>query len=387
MNLTLFTSAVLLLLVWRYRPTGWQLSAALSIFALLFTSNWLGQLQWHRHQILQASPAQAQLISTHLIVGYTDEDELLPLIQQGLIGGVFITKRNITQQDGTAISQMIQRWQDLRQAQHLPPLVIATDQEGGLVSRLSPPLPFQPALGSLLQNSSNVRETALEYARQQGRGLAQLGITLNLAPVVDLDHGVENPADRYSKISRRALSSNPQQVALAAQAYCKGLAESRVQCTLKHFPGLGRVFEDTHTDSAIIHTPLAELEKTDLLPFRTLQNSSALFMLSHAKVAALDERFPTSSSPAIIQQLLRQQWQYQGLLITDDMGMAGAGDIESAAVRSLNAGADYLLISWDPARFYPVFHALLAAHEQNKLDLAQLSASRARINQRQGALH
>lgn len=380
--LLLAGAALLALAAWWRRLPGWAITCLLAACALSLTGWWQIRHSLARHQIMNADPAVAQTIGAHLIAGYTDEAELRELIARGLIGGVFITRRNVEGMDAADIRTLIASWQVLRREHGLPPLVIATDQEGGLVSRLSPPLDFQPALGKVLAGSPYKEKAAEQYGQQQGKGLAELGITLNFAPVVDLDHGIRNPGDRYSKISQRALASTPAAVSSAAAAYCHGLQQNGVQCTLKHFPGLGRVFEDTHSDSASITTPLPELLASDLQPFRTLMQADSVTMLAHARLAALDAELPASASPAVIGKLIRQDWAYQGLLITDDLSMAGAreqpGGSEAGAVRALNAGVDWLLVAWDPALVYPVLQSLLEAHSEDKLDQAALTRSKVR---------
>ncbi|WP_043648565.1 glycoside hydrolase family 3 N-terminal domain-containing protein [Chitinilyticum litopenaei] len=381
---TLLAAGLLTVLpLWRRWPLRGLISP-IALVALILSGSWLAQHSWSRHQVMRAPAETARQLGQHVIAGYTDEAELRELIARGLIGGVFITRRNIDGMDAGQIRTLIAGWQALRREHGLPPLVIATDQEGGLVSRLSPPLDFQPALGKVLADSQDAEKAAEQYGAQQGRGLAQLGITLNFAPVVDLDHGIRNPDDRYSKISQRALASTPAAVSSAAAAYCRGLRQQGVQCTLKHFPGLGRVFEDTHADSASITTPLAELERSDLHAFRTLMDKGAVTMLAHARLTALDATLPASSSPAVI-GMLRRDWGYQGLLITDDLSMAGAreapGGIEAGAVSALNSGVDWLLVAWDPALVYPVLAALLDAQEAGSLDAVQLHNSGQRLQQ------
>ena len=121
------------------------------------------------------------------------------------------------------------------------------------------------------------------------------------------------------------LRVNPATVAKAYQS----LAEAGVQCTLKHFPGLGGVFEDTHLEAGHLRLPRDELERSDWVPFRALMGSGALgagtfTMLSHAKLAALDADHPVSFSPAVVSGLLREAWGYEGVLITDDFSMGAA---------------------------------------------------------------
>src|SRR5262249_26633459 len=134
-------------------------------------------------------------------------------------------------------------------------------------------LPRPPSLAEVAAaHASRVAriDAVRQFALQQGRELAGLGVNLNFAPVVDVDHGIINPADRYTQVHQRAISSDPAIVTDVAGAYCAGLAEAGVRCTLKHFPGLGRVFDDTHAGTAELTAQPDELEQSDWIPFRAL---------------------------------------------------------------------------------------------------------------------
>lgn len=234
-----------------------------------------GEAQFHfaKRQVLGGAmpPAQMRALAPHFIVGYRDFEALRPLVAQGLVDGVFITRRNIAGQSAAQIRDRISELQTLRRDAGLPPLIIATDQEGGPVSRLSPPLPFEPPLASLLSvGGTDLEARAEAYGLRQGRGLAALGVTVDFSPVVDLKdpHG---PAllDTHTQISSRAIAEDPAVVSRVALAYGRGLARAGVAPTLKHFPGLGQVRGDTHHFSATLDTPLATLQARDWLPFRT----------------------------------------------------------------------------------------------------------------------
>jgi beta-N-acetylhexosaminidase len=220
------------------------------------------------------------------------------------------------------------------------------------------------------------------YAAEQGRGLERLGINLNFAPVVDLDFGVRNPNDAYTRISRRAIAADPAVVADVAGWYCDELAAHGVRCTLKHFPGLGRVFADTHRGEGVLSTSLVDLENTDWVPFRRLLGrAGSLVMVGHVRLPALDPNHPVSLSRPAITDLMRGAWGYDGLIITDDLCMGatyyrGEG-IGRAGLRALNAGVDLLLVSWDGEQAYPVLAALLTA--RNDLDTATLKRSADRL--------
>ncbi|WP_255988529.1 glycoside hydrolase family 3 N-terminal domain-containing protein [Chitinolyticbacter albus] len=366
-----------------WRHLRWLTMSVLTVAGLLLVG-WHGMQRYWQWQIDEADPALVRQLGAHLMVGYTDEAALLPLLERGAIGGVFVTRRNIERMNAAQITAMISRWQALRRARQLPLLVVATDQEGGIVSRMAPPLPQQPPLRQLFAGRTDDEAVAEAYGAVQGQGLAALGIQLNFSPVIDLDWGISNPNDRYSRIGLRALGERPDEVARRARGYCAGLRRFGVDCTLKHLPGLGRVFEDTHAQSARITAPLAALQQTDLKPFRQLMSEGAgVVMLSHATATAIDPDHPASSSPGLIRDLVRGEWRYRGLLITDDLSMSAAreqaGGLAEAAVRSLNAGTDWLLIAWDPALYYPVMDRLLQAAERGELPPGRLAASQRRI--------
>lgn len=117
-------------------------------------------------------------LGTHLMIGYTDETALLPLLDRGAVGGVFVTRRNIEGLNAAQITAMISRWQALRRARQLPQLVVATGQEGGIVSRMAPPLPQQPPLRQLFADHVDDVAVARPTARCRGRALPRWASSL-----------------------------------------------------------------------------------------------------------------------------------------------------------------------------------------------------------------
>lgn len=346
------------------------------------------RFQWLKQFVLRADPAQLTELGRHIVVGYRDDHELRGLIERRALAGVFLLTRNVAGRSAAEIGRDIAGWQALRRAQNLPPLWISADQEGGLVSRLTPPLLRLPPLAQVIADaadSAQRQRAVAAYADGQGTELAALGVNLNLAPVVDLNHRVVNPGDRYSRISLRAIASDPEIVAESAAFYCATLARHGVACTLKHFPGLGRVFEDTHTETATLDTPTDLLARTDWIPFRRLmQTEPVLVMLSHARLAALDRTRPVSFSRPVIDGLLRRQWGYDGVLITDDFSMGAVytstEGVAGGALAALQAGVDLVLVSYDTDQYYPIMYRLLQARAAGELDPARLAASTARID-------
>jgi beta-N-acetylhexosaminidase len=366
---------------WMLRKSQRGIRRALSVAvvlaagaALIATLSLEARFQWVRARVLAADPAQLEMLGRHFVVGYRDAAEIERLIERRAIGGVFVGAHNVEGLSADAIRGQIAAWQDTRRRQGLPPLLVATDQEGGAVSRLSPPLPRQPPIASVVAphaGEAGSNAAAHDYGLAQGRALAGAGINLNFAPVVDLNKNLVNPNDRYTRIRDRAISGDPAIVTEVARYYCRGLWEAGVHCTLKHFPGLGGVFEDTHLEAGHLRAPLAALESSDWIPFRTLMGGSTFTMLSHARLTALDAERPVSFSPAIISGLLRERWGHDGVLITDDFSMgavyASKEGIAAASVAALDAGVDLILISYDPGQYFTMMDAVLSAARDRRL--------------------
>ncbi|WP_159009141.1 glycoside hydrolase family 3 N-terminal domain-containing protein [Bradyrhizobium sp. S69] len=338
-----------------------------------------------KHAVLHAEGRRAQELGRHFIVGYSSFDEIASLAAKGLIGGIYVTRHNIEGRTADALRSEISQLQAIRSARGLPPLIVAADQEGGIVSHMSPPLTGLPALATLAALPPAERlAKAEEFGRTQGRELAALGVTLNFSPVVDLLRtGAPNPLDFNSLISRRAISGDPEVVASIAAAYARGLEANGVEATVKHFPGLGRVQADTHHFRADLATPVAELEATDWMPFRqVLARSSAYLMVGHVAVTAIDPNKAASHSRRVINDLIRNKWGYQGIIITDDlvMGPIYEHGVCAAVVEALNAGVDLLLVAYDGLQFYRMYDCALGASTGGRLDETMLNNSLARLS-------
>jgi beta-N-acetylhexosaminidase len=378
---------------WRPATVVYAATALVAFLALATTLTFELQFRWIRHEVLRANPAQIERLGRHLIVGYRNEAGLRDLIERRAVAGIFVTAHNVRGKDADTIRRDIEALQAIRKTQGLPPLLIATDQEGGGVSRMSPPLLRPVTLGEIVRSHSEAaarREAVRAYAADVGRSLSGLGINLNFAPVVDLDQGISNPNDRYTRIGMRAISSDPKIVADVAGEYCHGLAQHGVHCTIKHFPGLGRVFEDTHLEHATLATSAEELAKSDWLPFKDLMQQKSMFtMLAHVRLAAIDRDRPASFSAPVVSGLIRRDWKYDGILVTDDFSMGAAyrsdGGLAAASVSALGAGVDLILISYDPDQYFPVVHALLRAQAQGALGQGALGDALERSNRRLSA--
>lgn len=340
-----------------------------------------------RAEILNADADSLARIGQHLMIGYHNFADVKALVERRAIAGVFITDHNVRRRPIQAIAAEIGELQGIRKRQGLPPLIIAADQEGGAVSRLSPPLARQPSIAAVLRGKS--RDVEIEpivraYAAKQAAELNKVGVTLNFSPVVDLNFNPTYRGDGQTQLRNRAISSEPFRVAKVADWYCQGLADAGIACTLKHFPGLGRVKRDTHLMSAAIEVSEGKLELNDWLPFmRVMRRPHVAIMLAHVKINAIDKSAPASYSPKIIADLIRKKWNFRGLIITDDFSMGAItrskDGVGGAAIKALNAGADIVLVSYSERHLDSVMSALLAADAQGALDRRQGQESFARL--------
>ena len=347
-----------------------------------------GVFEFRKQRVLRTEAALARSLGQHFIVGYRSLDEVAPLAEKGLIGGIYVTGRNVAGRTAEALKAEIAALQARRRAAGLPPLIVATDQEGGIVSHLAPPLTRLPALASLVDLAPDQRKAkAEEFGRIHGRELASLGINLNFAPVLDLrPEAKRNQLDFNTLTNQRAISDDPAKVSAVAGAYIHGLESAGVSATVKHSPGLGRVRADTHHFDADLDTPVGELEATDWRPFRdVLSTSGARLMVGHVAVSALDPGRPASHSKAVVDGLIRKTWNYQGIVVTDDlvMGAIYQHDVCTAVVEALNAGVDLLLVAYDGLQFYRLFACATDAAERGGLDTAMLRDSETRLRRAQ----
>ena len=217
-------------------------------------------------------------------------------------------------------------------------LVICTDQEGGGFQQLRPPhFTAFPA-------ACDVREDeALDFGRRMGEELSRGGINLDLAPVLDVNSNPRNPI-----IGSRSFASQPDQVSRVAHSFVKGLAEQGVHACGKHFPGHGDTDQDSHVTLPTVSHPLERLRSIEFRPFLDLIREGIPFLMTaHVLYPALDARHPATFSSRILVDLLRSEMAFQGLLITDDLGMAGSlsqGDLQEACIQAFAAGCDLLLV-------------------------------------------
>jgi beta-N-acetylhexosaminidase len=259
------------------------------------------------------------------------------------------------------------------QAQSKVPLLVAADFEGGVGFRIAGTTLFPRAMAFGATGDERLAYSAATVSAREARAL---GVHLHFAPVADVNNNPNNPV-----INTRSYGADPARVGAFAAAWVRGLAAGGAMATLKHFPGHGDTDVDTHLGFATVGHPRPHLDQVELAPFRTAIAARAdAVMTAHLGLAAVDDSgAPATLSQPIVEGLLRKELGFDGLAITDSMGMAGvtakAGHGE-AAVRAVEAGNDIVLNSPDQAA---AFNGLRAAVASGRISRARLDASVARI--------
>jgi beta-N-acetylhexosaminidase len=314
-----------------------------------------------RRAAVQAQVSAASLtmkIGQMLMVGFRglEVDASHPIVQdirERHLGGVVLFDYDTRQGRPMRNIESPPQLRALVETLHLfapAPLLVGIDYEGGMVNRLKEEHGFPPTVSHQHLGRLDDLEVTYQHASQQAQTLADMGITLNLAPVVDLNVNPRNPViGRHG----RSFSADPQVVTRHALEYIRAHHEHGILCSLKHFPGHGSSTTDSHhgfTDVTETWTQ-AELE-----PFsRIIQAGMAdSIMTAHVYNSSLDRRYPATLSHATITGLLRQQLGYDGVVFSDDLQMRAIADhygFETAIEQAILAGVDILTIGNNAALF------------------------------------
>lgn len=327
-------------------------------------------------RINQMSPEEK--VGQLFIVGFPYQKltpELEAFIAKYKPGSFILFKRNMT--SAPQIRDLnLALYRSSYKHSRLPPL-IAIDQEGGSVSRL-PINPAPPNALALGQTQSPLLAEEMGY--QTGLFLREVGFNMNLAPVLDV-------VDPYSTsfIGVRSFGSDPVLVRDIGVAYSKGLLKSRVIPTAKHFPGTGSLNQDPHLSIVKNSATLDEMKKKDLIPFIGYSKigSNIAVMMSHLIYPGLDtELEPASFSEKISQTLLREELDYQGLVLTDDLQMQGSKQVlrpEAAALKALQSGSDIVMLTWSFADQGKAFDYVLSALKKGQISRESIDKKLHRI--------
>ena len=297
--------------------------------------------------------------------------ELRALAREAELGGIILFARNIE-----APEQVAELAYAARELSSTVPPWVSVDQEGGRVARLRQPFTRWPAMRAL-GNSRDAR-LAGRFARALARELRAVGVTLDYAPVLDVDTNPDSPI-----IGDRALSADAGETARLGAAIVEGLQGGGVAACGKHFPGHGDAAADSHVELPVVRHPPERLHAVELEPFRAAAAADvAAVMTAHVLYPALDDEHPATLSRRIAGDLLRGELGFDGLLMTDDLEMGAITEqhaVEDAAVAAIAAGCDMVLLCGaDTERQAVVIEGLIHAVEDGRLPPARVAEALAR---------
>jgi beta-N-acetylhexosaminidase len=321
--------------------------------------------------VVAAMTPRAKL-AQRLVVGVDAADVAgtVETVRASQVGGIFL--------GGNATALLKNQALRTVQAVSRVPLSVAVDEEGGRVQRidaLDGPLPSARAMAKLTPDAVRA------LAEKRGRQLAARGVTVDYAPDADVS---DQPAN--SVIGDRSFSNDPAVVATYAAAFAQGLRAAGVTPVFKHFPGHGHSSGDSH-EGEVSTPPLAQLRAADLRPYETLPQARDQVMVGHLDVPGLTDGLPTSLTPAAY-ALLRNDYRFDGLVVTDDLGAMKAitdrFSLPKAVTTALAAGADQAL--WSAGGDVgSVLTAVEAALTGGTLDAAANDRAVARVLSSKGA--
>lgn len=299
-------------------------------------------------------------------------DHLLRRIAEGEVGSVMLFRPNIASPEQVAVLVGTLR----RAAPADAPIVIAIDQEGGLVQRLRAPLTEWPDMLSV-GSAGDVTRTE-QVGRALGGELAALGVGWDFAPVLDVHTNPANPV-----IGNRAFGVTADAVSIHALAFWRGLRAAGLAGCGKHFPGHGDTHADSHLTLPLVPHDEDRLRRVELAPFAAAARAGIdSIMTAHVMYPAFDRNWPATLSRPILTGLLRGELGFTGVIVSDDLGMKAVADrhpIEELAVMSVLAGADHLIVREPLQRQRAAFEALVRAGEGNAETRARIEESAARV--------
>ena len=276
----------------------------------------------------------------HFIVGLSGS-RLLPeerkLLKQLRPLGIILFAKNMVQ-DAPDWQRLLSKLiTDVKRELERDQVLISIDHEGGRVYRF-PDTDTVTHFGYARQWRDNARAVG----ETMGRELANLGINLNFAPVVDVDSEPENPV-----IGERAFSPSPREVAFYAKEFIQGMHSQGVLGCLKHFPGHGATKKDSHFELPVLPETMEVLWERELLPYRELFQDKypPLVMSAHVNYPEIDPHYPATLSSIILRDLLREKLGFRGAVISDDMFMGALQQIslEERTLGAIQAGVDIFL--------------------------------------------
>jgi beta-N-acetylhexosaminidase len=297
------------------------------------------------------------------------------LIRDYRLGGIILFERNY--HDPQQLASLCSGLQSLAAKNPAPiPLFIAVDQEGGRVVRFKRGFTIPPAPAELGNQGSP--ELVYEIFSRLGEELKAAGINMDLAPVLDVNTNISNPV-----IGNRAFGSDPELVTDLGLTVISALQDKGIIAVGKHFPGHGDTSLDSHTHLPHVTHSLSRLDAVELSPFRgAVKAGLGAIMTAHVVYDMIDPDYPATLSEKIVDQILRKNIGFNGVVLSDDFDMGALVnnyDLETAAVRAIQSGIDLLLVCHHKGHQNRVYRGLLRAAQEGLLTEACLDRALTRI--------
>lgn len=318
------------------------------------------------------------MIGQRLAIGFPGKklsSETISFIREYKIGNLVIFRNNV--ENDEQLRKLCEDIQNLVLEVTGYPAFICIDQEGGMVSRLSPDAVIVP--GNMAAAAAGGSEIAYQLTCIISRQLRGIGPNLNFAPVVDVNSNAKNPV-----IGVRSFGDDPVSVAEYSAAAVRGYLDSGMMCCAKHFPGHGDTAVDSHVGLPVINKSLAELWDMELIPFRAVIEAGVpAIMSSHILFPQIEPgHIPATMSHRIMYDLLREELEFNGLVFSDDMWMEAVRShfgISQRTVCAVKAGNDVVCCREDLPRQRKMADAILQAVEHGDISKNELEFSFERI--------
>jgi beta-N-acetylhexosaminidase len=306
------------------------------------------------------------------IEGTEINDDTKELIQKYHVGGVIFFKENISSRNQALT--LVKALKDINGSGI--PLFLGVDEEGGRVSRMPAEYKKLPSSGAIgKKNNEVISKTIGEIL---GEEVSSLGFNLDFAPVLDINSNPNNPI-----IGDRSFGNNSELVSKLGVATMKGIQSKDIISAVKHFPGHGDTSVDSHKGLPTVNNDIKRLRSFELIPFeKAIDNGADMVMVAHILLPNIDKTYPSSLSKVVISDLLRKELGFNGVIITDDMTMGAITlnyDINKAAVTSLKAGSDIVLVCHDYNKEKTVIESIKTAVKNKEITEQQIDEKVYRI--------
>ena len=294
-------------------------------------------------------------------------DEMLEIYEKYPCGGIVLFNRNLNDD-----RQLIKLTNSIHKLKNSP--LVCIDEEGGTVSRIANSNKFR--VNKTLDNDQiDTNEDAFNKGNYIGSYLNKYHIDVDFAPVADLNINSKNPI-----IGSRSFGSNPTTTSDLVNSFIDGLHENNIYTCTKHFPGHGNTKGDSHSDSVYIDATKQDWLNLEALPFIQTLDNTDMIMIGHIKTPNItSDDLPASLSKEMLTDILRNEFNYDGIIITDSLEMGAISkhySSKEAAIMAINAGADILLM---PENYKEAFDGVIEAINNNEISEERINESVKRI--------